>query len=391
LQKLERGRVDRLPNLEEGRIDTLCTSMEAQDAAISSISTRLKILEEGAVSQLKKFESDLAALREQHGEDLLKLRNDINKKQIEELLEIRNEQQKQELQAERLVSIVTELEQLYACTKQDLQHEQLNAACQEKFNELQVWANHQVQNLETEMADLRSSLDKCMPLGTLVLDMQRSIAEHRRCHDSLKEQVETDLERFEKEKDQLREEIAPLKIDVSGLKIEVPVLDQKMQGYVIKLEGYTEQQEKRLSQAESNASNAIQSFQDVQALCVGLDQKLESHIIQAEGCKEDQERRLSQAESNVSNAVQSCQDVQALCDKLASAVPAADPTGRSQIACLDADLDLLRCACEEQANIQKKVREAQAHQQRHLIALDAALMKLGGGHKADSAIINDAY
>jgi hypothetical protein len=290
-------------------------------------------------------------LKEQHVEDLLELRNDFNKKQAEELLEIRNEQAKQEIQAERLVSIVTELEQLFVCSKQDLQPEQLNAAWQDKFNELRVWANGQVQSLETEFADLRSSLDKCLPLGTLVREMQSNISEHKRCLDSFEEQVRNDLEMSEQGKDQLRKDIVSLKSGLSGL-------DQKLESYMIHSEECTEDQEKRLSQAESDASNVLQSFRCVQSVCVALDQKLDDYMIQAKGCKEHQEERLSQAESSASNVTQCAQGAPALYDKQVSIDTATDPTMRSQIDsqidCLDAGLGLLRSAFEEQANSQMK-------------------------------------
>jgi hypothetical protein len=327
--------------------------MEARDAVTSNISTRLRILEEGAVSQQKKLQSDLDALKVQNIEDLLELRNDFNKKKEEELSEIRNERKKQDLQVESLVSIVTELELLFLCTKQELQHEPLDAACQNKVNELHLWANHQVQNLETQVADLRNSLDKCLHLGTLVREMQCSMSEQKRCHDSLKEQVQNALERFGQEKGQWCREIAPLKIDGSG-----------------------------------------------------LHQKLESCMIEAEGCKKHQEKKLSQAESNASNFKNSFQAAPALYDKLLSFVPAPDKSGGSQIACRDANLGLLRSAFQEQSNVEMKAREVQAEllmtplktsreiqadQQSTVIALDAALMQVGGGPKYDSAIINDNH
>jgi hypothetical protein len=328
----------RLQALEDGaaqRIDTLCASMEARDATTADIATRLKIVAEGAVLQEKRFQADLVAFREQHVEDLSELRNEFNKKQTEELLEIRNEQEKQEVQAERLVSIVTDLEQLFLCTKRDLQLEQLNATWQDKFNELRVWANGQVQSLETELADLRSSLDKCLPLGTLVREMQSSMSENKRCHDSFEKKVRNDLEVSEQGKDKLHKEIVCLKSDFSGL-------DQKLVSYMIQIQECKEHQEKRLSQAESDASIVMQSFEDVHAVCVALDQKLENYMIQIKGCKEHHEERLSQAESSTLNVTQCPQDAPAF-----SFVPATDPTGRSQIACLDADLGLLRSAFED--------------------------------------------
>jgi hypothetical protein len=240
---------------------------------------------------------------------------------------------------------------LFLCTKQDLQHEPLDAACQNKVNEPHLSASHQIQNLETQVADLRSSLDKCLPLGTLVQEMQCSMSEQKRCHDSLKEQVQNALERFGQEKGQSCQEIAPLKIDASG-----------------------------------------------------LHQRLESYMIEAEGCKKHQEKKLSQAESNASNFKHSFQAAPALYDKLLSFVPAPDPSRRSQIACLDANLGLLRSAFQEQSNVEMKAREVQAEllltpqktsreiqadQQLHMIALDAALMQVCGGHTYDSTLIND--
>jgi hypothetical protein len=303
----------RSQTLEEGAfqgIEKLCATMEARDAVVSNILTRLKILEDGAVSREMKFQSDIVTLKEQHFEELVELRNDFNKKHVEELLEIRNKQAKQE---ESLGAIVTELEQLLPCTKEDLQHEQLNEAWQVKFNELQVWAKRQVESLETE----------CLaPLGTLVRQMHVNMSEHKLCHDSFKEHMQNDLERLKQEKDQLHEEIAPLKIDMSGL-------GQKVESYMIQAVGWKEHQEKRLSEAESNASNVMVFFEDLHALCAALDAKLESDRIQAAVWKEHQEKRLSQVESNASNM----EGVQPLCDKLAGVDPATDPTASSQIDC----------------------------------------------------------
>jgi hypothetical protein len=296
----------RLQTLEEGAvqgIDKLCATMEARDAVLSDILARLKILEEGAVVREMTFQSDLVALKEQHVQELSELRRDFKKKQVEELLDIRKEQEKQEHQFEKLGSIVTELEQLFSCTKQNLQHEQLNADWQVKFNELQLWANRQVQCLETEYL---------APFGTLLRQMQGSMSEHKRCHDILKQQVRNDVERFKHERDQLREEIAPLKIDISGL-------GQKLLSCIIRAEEYKEHQEKRLSHAESNV---LQYFEDVHA------------FIQAVGCKEHLEERIFQAESksNASNIEQCTLAHLALYDELAS-VSATDPTARSEIDC----------------------------------------------------------
>jgi hypothetical protein len=324
----------RLQTLEQGAvqgIDKLCATMEARDAVISDILNRLKVLEDGAALQESKFQSDLVAVKEQHVQELLELRNDFNKKQAEELLEIRNEQEKQEQQFEKLGSIVIELEQLFSCTKQNLHHEQLNAAWQVKFDELQLWANRQVQSLETEYLS---------PLGTLVRKMQCSLSEHKQCVDSFMEQMQNDFEKFKEEKDQLREEIAPLKINISGL-------DQKLRSCVIRVEECKEHQVK-------SVKNVMQYFQDVHALCAGLDQKMESHMIQAVGCKENQEKSLSQTESNASNIEKSCQAAQALhwyhvgrrrsdsrtpsggCSTAPSPTsydPARDPTARSKNDC----------------------------------------------------------
>jgi hypothetical protein len=262
----------RLQTIEEGAgqgIDKLCTTMEARDAVVSDILARLKILEDGAVLREKKFQADIVALKEQHVEELLELQDDINKKHAEEMLEVRNKQEKQEREFERLGSIVARLEHSFSCTKQDVHYEELSSACQVKLNDLELWANRQVQSLETE---------NLAQLGTCVRNHQGSMSEHKPCQDSFKEHTWNDVDKFRQEKDQLREEIASLKIDISG-----------------------------------------------------LDQKLESYMIQAVGWKEHQEDSLSQAETDASNSEQSCQGVQALYDKLA--VPATDPTASAEIDC----------------------------------------------------------
>jgi hypothetical protein len=51
-------------------------------------------------------------------------------------------------------------------------------------------------------------------------------------------------------------------------------------------------------------------------------------------------------------------------------------------------LGLLHYAFQEQASVQIKVC---ADQKQLLVALDAALMKVGGGNKSVSTIINDSH
>jgi hypothetical protein len=52
------------------------------------------------------------------------------------------------------------------------------------------------------------------------------------------------------------------------------------------------------------------------------------------------------------------------------------------------DFGLLHYAFQEQASVHIKVC---ADQKQFLVALDAALMKVGGGHKTVSTIINDSH
>lgn len=188
--------------VQQERLDMLCKSLEARDVVATEISSRLQTLEEAAVSHASKLPSDCVGVRgdkELDGAmavDLLELRNDF-----------RIQQDKQTQQAERLVSIVTDLEQLFLCTKQEPQKEPSECDWENKFNELQTWVNQEVQGLEAQFCDLRNSFDKCLPLGTLVREMQGNIVEHRHCHESFKDQIQKDLERLHQKMTAASEEL----------------------------------------------------------------------------------------------------------------------------------------------------------------------------------------